>query len=169
MARKNPATALFVSASLIMCGTFATAQPGQEKKAGKANAAGGQERGKGHKHTQKSGHNLLGAKLKQNGKHVLGKLANRDVTADVKNGKVTGMAAGDLPMKRVKSKQKMAMIDSAIIPIAWTGRQLAQYGGDADYSYGYCFDDGYEFTCYWYPAEDVDYADYTWDDYDPYY
>jgi|GEM_PF-3378969 len=166
MARKNLATALLVSISLIMPGNFATAQPGKEKK---GNAANGQERGKGHKHAQKNAHNLLGAKLHQNGKHVLGKLANRDVTADVKNGKVAGMAAGDLPMKRVRTKQKMARIDSALIPVAWTGLQLAQAGDYADYNYGYCFDDGYEFTCYWYPAEDVYYSDYSWDDYDPYY
>ena len=104
MARKNLATALLVSISLIIPGNFAAAQPGKEKNAGK-------ERGKGHKHKQMNGHNLLGAKLKQNGKHAVGKLANRDVTVDVKNGKVAAMQAGDLPMKRVKTKQKMAMID----------------------------------------------------------
>ena len=165
MARKSIATALFVSASLIVAGTFASAQPGRDKK---GNGPSGQERGKGHKHAHKNAHNLLGAKLKQNGKHVVDKLANRDVTADVQNGKIATMAAGDLPMKRVKTKQKMAMIDNALIPVAWRGLQLAQYGGATDY-YGYCFDDGSEFTCYWYPAEDVDYADYSWDDYDPNY
>ena len=167
MANKNVATALLVSVSLIMTGSFAMAQPGKDKKAGAGNAAS-QQHGKSHKHVHKSGHDLLGAKLKQNGKHVLGKLANRDVTAEVRNGKVAGMDAGDLAMKRVKSKQKMAMLDSVLIPVAWSGLQFAQYGGNGDY-YGYCFDDGYDFTCYWYPAEDVDYADYTWDDYDPYY
>ena len=168
MARKTIATALLVSASLILSGTFASSQPGREKNAGKEKGASSQERGKGHKHAQKNAHNLIGAKLKQNGKHVLEKLANRDVTADVRNGKVANMAAGDLPMKRVKTKQKMARIDNALIPAAWSGLQLAQYSGGSDY-YGYCFDDGYEFTCYWYPAEDVEYADYSWDEYDPYY
>jgi hypothetical protein len=168
MLRKNLATALLISASLVLSGNFATAQPGKEKNAGRGNA--GQERGKGHKHAQKNGHNLLGAKLKQNGKHAIGKLANRDVIADVKDGKVANMSAGDLPVKRVRSKQKMAMIDNVVIPIAWSGPlQLAQYGGYSDYYYGYCFDDGYDFTCYWYPAEDVYYTEYTWDDYDPYY
>ena len=167
MARKNLATILLVSMSLIVPANFATAQPGREKNADKGKS--GQERGKGHKHAQKSGHNLLGGKLKQNGKHAVDKLANRDVTVDVRNGKVAAMAAGDLPMKRVKTKQKMAKIDSAIIPVAWSGLKFAQYAGDSDYYYGYCFDDGYEFTCYWYPAEDVSYSDYSWDDYDPYY
>ena len=78
------------------------------------------------------------------------------------------MAAGDLPLKRVKTKMKMAAGEGGgIIQAAWGGTfQLAQF---ADYYYGYCFDDGVDYTCYWYPAEDVAYADYTWDDYDPYY
>ena len=168
MARKNLAIALLVSTSLIMPGSFATAQPGKEKNAGKERAGSG-ERGKGHKHAQKNARNLLGDKIKKNGKHILDRLANRDVTADVRNGKVASMAAGDLPMKRVITKKKMAMIDSLIIPVAWTGAQLAQSGGYSDYNYGYCFDDGYEYTCYWYPAEDVYYSEYSWDDYDPYY
>jgi hypothetical protein len=176
MTRFHVATALLVSASLLVSGTLAIAQPGKDKN---GKAANGQQRGKGHKHAQKNAHNLLGAKLKQNGKHALGKLANRDVIAEVRNGKVANMAAGDLAMKRVKTKQKMAMNGSGIIPAVWTGGlqfaqlggsglQFAQYGGD-EYYYGYCFDDGYEFTCYWYPAEDVYYSDYSWDEYDPYY
>jgi hypothetical protein len=187
MARFHAVTALLVSASLILPGSLALAQPGKAKD-GKGNAASGQERGKGHKHAQKNGRNLLGAKLKQNGKHALGKLKNRDVVADVRNGKVANMTAGDLTMKRVKTRQKMAMNGTGIIPAAWSGQQfapyggaglqlaqysgpglqLAQYGGE-EYYYGYCFDDGYEFTCYWYPAEDVYYSEYSWDDYDPYY
>jgi hypothetical protein len=89
------------------------------------------------------------------------------VTADVKNGKVANMAAGDLAAKRVKTKMKMASIDGGVIPAAWHGAaQLVQYDV---YYYGYCFDDGYDFTCYWYPESDVDYVDYSWDQYDPYY
>ena len=75
MAQKNLAIALLASVSLIFPGNFATAQPGKEKQAGK-------ERGKGHNHKQMNGHNLLGAKLKQNGKHVVGKLSNRDLTVE---------------------------------------------------------------------------------------
>ena len=125
---------------------------------------GAKQEKKAHKHQHNNGHNALGAKIKQNGKHEVGKLANRTVTADVQNGKVKTMAAGDLPVKRVKSKQKMAMLDDLLL--AANPLHFVQY---SDYYYGYCFDDGYDYTCYWYPAEDVDYADYTWDDYDPYY
>src|SRR5229473_3388471 len=41
-----------------------------------------------HKHTHLNGHALLGDKIKHDGKHALGKLSGRTVTADVKGGKV---------------------------------------------------------------------------------
>jgi len=126
----------------------------------------GQEHGKGHKHHQNNGHNLLGAKLKQDGKHGLGKLKDRDVVAEVKGGKVHNMTAGDLPVKRVKTKEKV-VLNGGLLQLASNGPiQLAQYD---DYYYGYCFYDEYDYYCYWYPSDDVDYQDYEWEDYDPYY
>ncbi len=47
--------------------------------------------------------------------------------------------------------------------------QLAQYSDYGDYYYGFCFDDGYDYVCYWYPYEDIYYDEYQWEDYDPYY
>jgi hypothetical protein len=164
MAMKRFWVTVAASASLLVAGDLALARNNDQ---GKGPDQKSQEHGKGHKHAHMNGHNLLGAKLKQDGKHEVGKLSNRSVTAEVKNGKVANMAAGDLPVKRVKTKMKMAMLESGIVPIAWGGTfQLAQY--EDDY-YGYCFDDGINFTCYWYPASDVDYVDYSWDEYDPYY
>ncbi len=55
-----------------------------------------------------NGHNLLGAKLNQNGKHEIGKAGNASVTAEVSNKKVVNMSAGSLPVRKVKSKKKMA-------------------------------------------------------------
>lgn len=167
---KRSWTLLLAGASLLIAGDLAVAAGAGQGK-GPPDNRGGQQAKKAHKHEHKNGHNLLGAKLKQNGKHDVGKLANRTVTAEVKNGKVASMAAGDLPMKRVKSKTKMAAVEGGVIPIAWSGAgnaaQLIQYTDDY---YGYCFENEYDiFTCYWYPASDVDYVDYTWEDYDPYY
>ena len=143
-------------------------QPKQHQQSGKgAGPAGGAAKAK-HQHHSKNAHALLGAKLKQDGKHAVGKFKDRDVTAEVKGGKVVSMAAGDLTPKRVRTKTKMALGSGGLVQAAWHGGavQLAQ----ADvYYYGYCFDDGVDFDCYWYPAEDVDYQDYTWDDYDPYW
>ena len=103
----------------------------------------------------KSGHTLLGAKLKQNGKHQIDKIGNAAVTAEVSNGKVTGMSAvdpqkGPLPVRKVKSKKKMAALDRpGVILAAADGASLAQ---DGIIYYAWCFDDGFDLWCYWYPA-----------------
>src|SRR5229473_234121 len=59
-----------------------------------------------------NGHNLLGAKLNQNGKHEIGKAGNDTVVAEVNNKKVVNMSAGSLPARKVKSKKKMAEGDN---------------------------------------------------------
>jgi hypothetical protein len=41
----------------------------------------------------KNGHNLLGEKLKQNGRHQIDKAGDAAVSAEVNNGKVTAMSA----------------------------------------------------------------------------
>jgi hypothetical protein len=108
-----------------------------------------------------NGHNLLGAKLNQDGKHEIGKAGKNSVVAEVKNKKVVNMSAGSLPVRKVKSNKKMAAIDS--IKIAANGEfKVAQ----ADLYYAYCFDDGLDEYCYWYPASDVIVTD-IWIEYSP--
>ncbi len=103
-----------------------------------------------------NGHNLLGAKLHQNGKHEISKIGANSVVAEVSNDKVVGMSAGNLAAKKVKSSKKLAGADTA--QVAANGPiRLAQ----ADYYYGYCFDTGTDEYCYWYPATDVIVTD-TW-------
>ena len=162
-------------AVLIGAASFAIAgAAAAEPPKGKGPGGGGPEQhggGQGHakhQHHQHNGHDMIKAALKQDGKHAVGKFKTREVTAEVKHGKVVAMNAGDLAGKRVRTKQKMAMGPEGLIQAAWTGGglQLAQFDS---YYYGYCFDDGIDYDCYWYPAEDVDYASYAWDDYDPYY
>jgi len=155
MLRNKTLPVILACAGIIMAGSLTIAAGAPQGR--------GQDRGEseGHKqHHHMNGHNALGEKIHQNGKHALGKLGNRTVTAEVKNNKVVNMAADDLMAKRVKSKQKMA---SASVG---TGLQQVQYV-QTDY-YGYCFDDGLDVTCYWYPADDVDTSGY-WDDYIPPY
>lgn len=108
-----------------------------------------------------NGHNALGAKLNQDGKHEVGKAGKNTVTAEVKNKKVTNMSAGSLPVRKVKSNKKMAELGN--VKLAANGEfQVAQ----ADVYYGYCFDDGADEYCYWYTAEYVVVTD-TWVDYVP--
>jgi len=117
----------------------------------------------------KNAHALLGGKLKQNGKHQVDKAGNAAVTAEVSNGKVVAMTAsdpqkGNLPVRKVKSKKKMAALDPGIVRVAATSdTQLAQ---DVVYYYAWCFDDGVDLYCYWYPADDV-VVDAGWIDYGP--
>jgi hypothetical protein len=72
-------------------------------------------------------------------------------------------------MKRVKTTMKMASVDGGLIPIAAAGVIPAQFTTVEYYYYGYCFDDGFDFVCYWYEPDMVYYSDYYWEDYDPYY
>ena len=151
-------------AGLAMAPASNAAPPDKDKGKAEQQKGGGKAK---HQHKHANGKALLGAKLKQDGKHQVGKLKDRAVVAEVKGGKVKNMSAGDLPMKRVKTKTKMAWNDGGLLRASWSGQvQLAQYD---PWYYGYCFDDGYEFYCYWYPEEEVDYQDYYWEDYDPYY
>ena len=124
--------------------------------------AGGVALAKNQHHN--NGHNLLGAKLNQNGKHEVGKAGNATVTAEVSNKKVVNMSAGSLPVRRVKSKKRMAELGN--IRLAANGEiQLAQ-AVEVVYYYGYCFDAGLDEYCYWYPAADVIVTD-TWVEYTP--
>ena len=115
-------------------------------------------------HHHHDAHSLLGAKIHQNGKHEVGKIGNNTVTADVTNNKVANMSAGSLPVKKVRSKKKMADVPSGIIPVAASSEfKLAQ----ADvYYYGYCFETPDALECYWYPAADVIVTD-GWVEYVP--
>lgn len=113
-----------------------------------------------HKH--QSGHGALGAKIKQNGKHEVGKAGKEKVHAEVSNGKVVNMTAGSLPVKKVKSKKKMAGLVPSNIQLAANGDiQLAQ--ADVWY-YGYGFDTGEEEVYYWYTADEVVVTE-TWIEY----
>jgi hypothetical protein len=123
--------------------------------------AGGVALAKNQHHN--NGHNLLGAKLNQNGKHEIHKAGNVSVTAEVNNKKVVNMSAGSLPVRKVKSKKKMAELGN--IRVAANGEiHLAQVV--ETYYYGYCFDTGLDEYCYWYPAADVIVTD-TWVEYTP--
>jgi hypothetical protein len=115
-----------------------------------------------HKHI--NGHTALGGKLKQNGKHEVGRAGKETVSAEVNNGKVVSMSAGSLPVKKVKSKKKMAGLATSTIKLAAGGDiHLAQVDV---YYYAYGFDTGLEEVYYWYPAEDVIVTD-TWVEYVP--
>jgi len=116
----------------------------------------------------KNGHSLLGGKLKQNGRHQIDKAGPATVSAEVNNGKVTAMSAnhpqkGNLPARKVKSSRKLAETELGPVRVAANTEdiKLAQV---AVYYYAWCFDDGVDEYCYWYPA-DVVIVDNSWVEY----
>jgi hypothetical protein len=104
-------------------------------------------------HRHHNGHDLLGAKLKKNGKYEIGKVGKEAVIAEVTNEKVTAMTAGGNSVTKVKTKTKMALSGSGNIHLAASGDiQLAQVD---EWYYGYCIDWVDYVDCYWFPASDV--------------
>src|SRR5262249_29854250 len=119
----------------------------------------------------KNGQSLLGARLKQNGRHQIDKAGQATVSAEVNNSKVTAMSAnhpqkGNLPARKVKSAQKLAEMEPKRIHTEATAEdvQLAQ----ATIYYAWCFNDGLDEYCYWYPA-DVVIVDGSWVEYTAYH
>ena len=102
---------LLACAGIIAAGSISGAIGAPQ---GKGQDRGGPGKEKAQKqHHHKNAHNLLGAKIHQNGKHMVDKFANRDVTADVMNNKVVNMQAGELMPMRVKTMMKMADANAA--------------------------------------------------------
>jgi hypothetical protein len=107
-----------------------------------------------------NGKALLGDKIKQNGRHKLHTAGKVDVFADVNNGKVTGVSAAGMQVKRVRTRQKLAQTTPEVIRASM---QLAQVD---TYYYGYWVYDPVADYYYWFPA-DLVIVDATWVDYVP--
>src|SRR5713101_2059268 len=116
----------------------------------------------------KNGHSLLGGKLKQNGRHQIDKAGQATVSAEVANGKVTAMFAihpqkGNLSARKVKSSRKLAELEPERVHVAANAKEV-QLAQGVVYYYAWCFDDGVDEYCYWYPA-DVVILDSSWVEY----
>lgn len=110
-----------------------------------------------HHHDGKA---LLGAKIKQNGKHKIHAAGKVDVFAEVNNGKVVGVSATGMQVKKVKTRQKLA--EPQTVPrLVLAGMQVAQTDV---YYYGYWVYDPVADYYYWFTS-DVIIVDNTWIDY----
>ena len=109
-----------------------------------------------------NGNALLGGKIKQNGKHKIHTAGKADVLAEVSNGKVVGVSATGLQVKKVKSRQKLADAQAAprLMPAAMRFAQTDVY------YYGYWVYDPVADYYYWFTS-DVVVVDSTWVDYVP--
>ena len=106
-----------------------------------------------------NGNALLGVKIKQNGKHKIHTAGKVDVFAEVSNGKVVGVSAPGMQVKKVKTRQKLAETPGLIL----AGMQVAQTDV---YYYGYWVYDPVADYYYWFTS-DVVVVDTTFVDYVP--
>jgi hypothetical protein len=118
------------------------------------------EKGRG-KHHHHSGQQLLGDRIKTNGHHVIHQNGKHTVTADVRNGKITGVSVkhsekGDVPVTKYKTKKKMAAKTGepdGISLVSYHG-VLAQVQDLGTTYIGYAYIDDYgEENIYWFPVE----------------
>jgi len=109
-----------------------------------------------------NGNALLGAKIKQNGKHKIHAAGKVDVFAEVNNGKIVGVSATGMQVKKVKTRQKLAQLQT-VPGLVLVGMQVAQTDV---YYYGYWVYDPIADYYYWFTS-DVVIVDTTWVDYVP--
>ena len=70
-----------------------------------------------------NGKALLGDKIKQNGKHKIHTAGKVDVFAEVNNGKVVGVSAAGMLVKKVESRQKLAETLPGLTLLACSSRK----------------------------------------------
>jgi hypothetical protein len=107
-----------------------------------------------------NGNALLGAKIKQNGKHKIHTAGKVDVFAEVSNGKVIGVSAAGMQVRKVKTREKLAEATPRLI---LAGMQVAQTDV---YYYGYWVYDPVADYYYWFTT-DVVIVDTSWVPYVP--
>lgn len=116
---------------------------------------GGKEKAKQHKHH--NGKNLLGDKIKQNGKHKFHEHGKFSASANVKNGKIAGVEVthaekGQVPVKKYKTNKKMADASAGGMVRASFVLAQAQSLGNTWIGYAYIDDYGDE-VIYWFEYE----------------
>ena len=136
----NPNRRLLLS-GIAAAGALAVAGPVLAKK-------------KEHHH---SGKDVLGEKVKKNGKHLLEKKGKHTATVEVKDEKIAGLSVkhdtkGDVPVKKYKTNKNMAATNG-ISFVAYSGMLAQAYSTGTTYI-GYAYYDDYgDEVIYWWPYE----------------
>ncbi len=150
---------LVVAISLAAIGGSALAQSKdkdrKEQSDTKGNKDGKEQKVKAHK--QHNGKDLVGDKIKKNGKHQLHQNGKHTAFVDVKGGKIAGVTVthaekGNVPVKKYKTAKKMAEESAGGIQRVSFVLAQAQYLGMTWIGYSYFDDWGYE-TIYWFPYD----------------
>ena len=147
-------TASFAALTLIAIDAPARAQ-GKGKDEQKEHQKGGQKEKKQHKHH--NGKNLVGHKIKQNGKHKFHEHGKHSAFVNVKDGKIAGVEVthaekGKVPVKKYKTNKKMADAPAGGLQRASFVLAQAQSLGTTWIGYAYLDDYGDEII-YWFEYE----------------
>jgi hypothetical protein len=175
--------AVSIAAATLAAGGLALAQPKDKDDRGKGGkdrqeqqdtkGKGGDKEKKAKKQKHENGKNLVGDKIKKNGKHEFHKHGKNTAFVDVQDGKIRGVAVkhadkGDVPVKKYKTNKKMADASAGgIMPVNLILAQ-AQSLGTIWIGYAYIDDYGDE-VIYWFPYEMIYDGDTGAVDYVPIY
>ncbi len=149
-------TASFAALALIAVNTSAQAQgKGKGHEEQKEHQKGGGQKAKKAKHH--NGKNLVGDKLKHNGKHKFHEHGKNSAFVNVKNGKIAGVEVthadkGAVPVKKYKTNKKMADASAGGLLRASFVLAQAQSLGNTWIGYAYVDDYGEE-VIYWFEYE----------------
>jgi hypothetical protein len=157
MIRRLRFLAAYVTAvGLVAAGGSVIAQPKDKPdKQDKQQNKGGSSHAKTHK--SMSGKDLVGDKIKQNGKHKIHTHGKFATSVDVKNGKIAGVSVnnadkGDVPVTKYKTNKKMASATTSGIQLASYALAQDEYLGTMWIGYAYIDDYGEEII-YWFPYD----------------
>jgi hypothetical protein len=138
----------------LVYGDLAVAQKERDKEKEKGQGQGQGKEKKHHNHHD--GKQLVGEKLKRDGKHDIHKKGAYTAAVDVKNGKIAGMhvkhdTKGEVPVKKYKTNKDMAKESGGFKTTAFIKTQ-ATYLGTTWIGYAYVDDWGNE-EIYWFPYD----------------
>lgn len=154
-------TILFAALGLAAVNGNLLAQP-KDKEKGKdrqeqrdTKGPQGAKEKKAKKHKHENGKNLVGDKIKKNGKQKFHEHGKNSAFVDVKDGKIAGVSvqnadAGNVPVTKYKTNKKMA--DASSYGMVPASMQLAQYMGTTWIGYAYVDEYGEE-VIYWFPYD----------------
>ena len=151
-------TASFAALALIAIDVPAQAQgKGKEQGEQKEHGKGGQKEKKAKQHKHHNGKDLVGAKIKANGKHKFHEHGKHSAFVNVSNGKIAGVEVthaekGKVPVKKYKTSKKMADASSGGLQRVSFVLAQAQSLGSTWIGYAYIDDYGDE-VIYWFEYE----------------
>lgn len=152
-------TASFAALALIAIDAPAQAQPKGKDGKEQTEQKGGQKEKKAKQHKHQNGKNLVGDKIKKNGKHKFHEHGKHSSFVNVQNGKIAGVTVthadkGAVPVKKYKTSKKMADASAGGMQRVSLVLAQARYLGSTWIGYAYIDDWGDEII-YWFEYDMV--------------